>query len=78
MPRLFPIHWKRFEKFLLHVDCHFVRQSGAHRIYRREDLARPVVVTVSKRGVIPKDHIKTNLFTLKIEIEDYLRIIETI
>lgn len=76
MPRLTPIHWKKFEKFLFHVGCHFILQRGAHRKYGRPDLTRPVIITTSKDGIIPKDHIKTNLFTLKIKLEDYLRIIE--
>lgn len=76
MPRLIPIDWKKFEKFLFHVGCKFDRQEGAHRIYERSDLKRPVVITLSKKGEIPKTHIKTNLNTLKIKTSEYLKIVE--
>lgn len=76
MPKLSPIHWRKFEKFLFYVGCHFARSKGAHRIYKRKDLARPVVVTVSKKNAIPVDHIKTNLFTLGMDVDEYLKILD--
>jgi len=44
MAHLAPIHWKKFEKFLVYIGCHFEREKGDHRIYWREDLKRPVVI----------------------------------
>lgn len=34
MPKITPINWKTFEKFLLFVGCEFKRQKGDHRVYR--------------------------------------------
>jgi len=48
MPRLTPIHWKEFEKFLLDVGCRFMRQKGNHRIYWRVGLERPIVLPTYK------------------------------
>jgi predicted RNA binding protein YcfA (HicA-like mRNA interferase family) len=76
MASLRPIHWKRFEKFLLFVGCHFQRERGDHRIYWREDLKRPVV--------IPRDTalsvfiIRNNLRILKISSEEYIEILKRI
>ena len=71
-----PIHYKRFERFLLRVGCHFVRQEGDHKVYTRPGLFRPVIVRTKKDLPIMK--IKSNLRTLGITTEEYLRIIETV
>jgi len=71
---LTPVHWKKFEKFVLFVGCHFKRQSGDHRIYGREDLKRPVVFPADKE--VPVFIIKNNLRTLRMSDEEYLNIIE--
>ena len=74
MSRLKPVHWKKFEKFVLYVGCHFERQSGDHRIYWRSDLKRPVVFPADKE--IPVFIIRNNLRTLRISIKEYLEIVE--
>lgn len=76
MPRLIPLHWKKFEKFLFYIGCEFAGQNGAHRKYKRSDLIRPVIITLSKNGIIPIAHIKTNLNTIKMKTPDYLNILE--
>lgn len=80
MPRLTPIHWKKFEKFLLSVGCEFVKKYGSssgtsHRKYSKPGLKRPVVITVHGRGEIPIFHIKTNLNTLGISTKKYLELL---
>lgn len=74
MSRLVPVHWKKFEKFVLYVGCHFERQSGDHLIYWRSDLKRPVVFPKDRE--IPVFIIRNNLRTLGISFEEYLEIIK--
>ena len=74
MPSLRPIHYRKFEKFLLHIGCHLRNQVGDHRMYTRSDLSRPVVVRTLKD--LPVMEIKSNLRTLNISTQEYLNIIE--
>ena len=74
MPRLTPISWKEFEKFLLFLGCKFKRQKGSHRIYTREGLKRPLVIPVY--GNIPIFIIRNNLRILDIKTEEYLEILK--
>jgi len=76
MPRLTPIHYKKFEKFLKYIGCVFDRQKGDHLIYERSDLKRPIV--------FPKDIsispfvIRSNLRTLGISTKEYLDITKSL
>jgi len=74
MSQLTPVHWKKFEKFVLYVGCHFERQKGDHRIYWRSDLKRPVVFPADKE--VPVFIIRNNLRTLGISVKEYLEIME--
>ncbi|MBA3065097.1 type II toxin-antitoxin system HicA family toxin [bacterium] len=70
MPRITPIHYKKFEKFLFYIGCEFKRQKGDHLIYQRSDLKRPIVVPAEKS--LPVFIILGLLRTLKINREEYL------
>jgi len=74
MSHFSPIHYKKFDKFLKYAGCKFVRQKGDHRIYRRADLKRPIVVPADKD--IPIFIIRNNLRLLGISTEEYLKILE--
>ena len=74
MSQLTPVHWKKFEKFVLYIGCHFERQRGDHRIYWRSGLKRPVVFPADKE--VPVFIIRNNLRTLGISVKEYLEIIE--
>jgi predicted RNA binding protein YcfA (HicA-like mRNA interferase family) len=74
MPRLVPIHWKTFEKFLLYVGCRLEREKGDHRIYSRDGLKRPVVVPRDTQ--LPVFIIRNNLRVLNIEVKTYLEIMK--
>ncbi|MEK7639687.1 MAG: type II toxin-antitoxin system HicA family toxin [Patescibacteria group bacterium] len=76
MPRVTPVHWKRFEKFLLYVGCTFVREKGDHRIYTRDGLSRPVVVPRDTQ--LPIFIIRNNLRVLGISTDDYLQILDRV
>lgn len=74
MSKIASIHWKKFEKFLLAIGCRFTRQESSHRIYWKEGLSRPVVITC--HGSLPVFIIRKNLKTLGIEPEDYVRLLK--
>jgi len=76
MPRLLPLPWKKFEKFVLFIGCYFVRESGDHRIYWRKGLKRPVVFPKDKE--IPVFVIRNNLRTLGISTKEYLEILKNL
>jgi len=76
MAHLTPIHWKKFEKFLLFIGCRFEREKGDHRIYWREGLKRPVVI--SRDEELPVFIIRNNLRILGIDFEEYLEILKRI
>lgn len=76
MAALRPIHYSKFEKFLKEVGCHLARQRGDHRAWDRSDLIRPVIVRTKKD--LPVMEIKSNLRTLGISTEEYLRVIEQV
>ncbi|MDP3703467.1 MAG: type II toxin-antitoxin system HicA family toxin [Candidatus Omnitrophota bacterium] len=74
MAALRPIHYKKFEQFLVKIGCHLVRQEGDHRVWDRSDLIRPVIVRTKKD--LPVFEIKSNLRTLHISTEEYLNLLE--
>ena len=74
MAALRPIHYKKFEQFLVKIGCHLVRQAGDHRVWDRSDLIRPVIVRTKKD--LPVFEIKSNLRTLRISTEEYLNLLE--
>jgi len=76
MPRIIPISWKEFEKFLFFVGCELIREKGDHRIYARDGLSRPVVVL--RETALPVFIIRNNLRVLGISPEEYLAILEKI
>jgi len=59
MPRITPISWKKFEKFLLYVDCYFKRDRG--------DLKRPIVVPRVKEFLVfvIKNNLGINIYGLQ-------------
>ncbi|MCX6713361.1 MAG: type II toxin-antitoxin system HicA family toxin, partial [Candidatus Vogelbacteria bacterium] len=44
MPRIKPIHWKEFEKFLFKFGCELKREKGDHRVYWKKGIKRPIVI----------------------------------
>lgn len=72
-----PIPTSTFRKFLKHIGCIYVRTKGSHEVWDRKEkpLPRPIIFRGSKRE-IPPTHIRTNLATLGISIEEFERIIK--
>ena len=76
MPRITPIHWKKFEKFLFVAGCVFKREKGDHRIYWRVGLSRPIVLP--RDSELPVFVIQYNLRLLGMSKDQYLEILENI
>mgnify|MGYP001596345131 FL=1 len=76
MPRINPVSWKKFEKFILYIGFKFVRQKGDHLIYERVDLKRPIVFPKDKE--IPVFIIRNNLRILNISQEEYIEILKQV
>lgn len=74
MAGLAPIHWRKFERFILYIGCKFERQKGDHLIYSREGLKRPVVFPQDEE--LPVFIIRNNLRILGITPEEYLEILK--
>jgi len=72
MPRLTPISWKEFDKFLLFLGCKFKHQRGSHRVYTLAGLKRPIIVPAY--GEIPMFVIRNNLRLLGKTVDEYLEI----
>jgi len=71
MPRITPIHWKKFEKFLFSAGCRLEREHGDHRIYWRAGLNRPIVIP--RDNELPVFIIRNNLRLLGITPAEYLK-----
>lgn len=76
MPRITPVHWKKFEKFLFYIGCVFVRERGDHRVYDREGLSRPIVVP--RMTELPVFIIQNDLRTLGVSHQQYLEILKRV
>ena len=76
MPRLTQIKRKKFEAFLEYMGCVYDRQEGDHKIYKRSDLKRPVVIPVHKE--IPAFLVRNNLRTPGISTERFLSILDSL
>jgi len=72
MPRLTPVSWQEFEKFLLSLGCTFKHQRGSHRVYILKGLKRPIIVPAY--GDVPIFIIRNNLRLLGKSVEQYLEI----
>jgi predicted RNA binding protein YcfA (HicA-like mRNA interferase family) len=69
-----PIKWQVFHKFLLEVGCTYERKSGSHRVYKKLDLLRPIIVPEHKFD-IPVFVLQNNLRTLGIPKEVLLEFV---
>ena len=70
MTRIGPVHWKKFESFLIANGCEFKRQKGSHKIYWKKGLKRPIIIPRDTQ--LPPMVILNNLNTLGVSREDFL------
>ena len=78
MPKISPVDWKLFEKFLLYIGCEFDRQKGSHRVYKKDGLKRPIIIPVHQKQKLPVFIIKNSLRLLDIDNETYIQILKQI
>lgn len=76
MGRIALVHYKIFVKVVEFVGCVYARTEGSHQVYKRSDLARPVIIPKYKS--LPVFVIKNNLRILGISHEAYLKILKSI
>lgn len=76
MAHLVPVHWRKFEKFLIFIGCRFEREKGDHRIYWKDDLKRPVVIPRDTQ--LPVFIIRNNLRVLGISPDKYVEILKKV
>jgi predicted RNA binding protein YcfA (HicA-like mRNA interferase family) len=74
MDQLGRIGWKRFEKFLLKIGCEFKGQEGSHRKYKKDGLARPIILPVVDD--LASFIIANNLRTLGIPRKTFIEMIK--
>jgi predicted RNA binding protein YcfA (HicA-like mRNA interferase family) len=74
MAGLTPLHWKKFEKVLLYLGCHLVRERGDHRVYWRNNLKRPIVIPRDTQ--LPVFVIRNNLRVLGVSVKEYLDVLD--
>lgn len=75
MGKLTSIKVTTFRKFLEQIGCKMYRVRSSHEIWARKDLTRPVTFRNTKKEIEPF-HIRTNLRTLDISVEEFLKIIK--
>jgi predicted RNA binding protein YcfA (HicA-like mRNA interferase family) len=73
MPKIHPVHWKLFEKFLLKSGCTLTRREASHRVYWKDGILRPIVLQA--KGFVPVFIILNNLRTLRMTRDEYLAIL---
>ena len=56
------------------AGCEFDRQKGDHRIYKRDDLKRPIIFPADDE--IPVFIIRNNLRTLSLSRSDYFKFLK--
>lgn len=59
---------------MLKAGCRFERQEGDHRIYKRDDLKRPLVIPMESD--LPVFIIRNNLRILGISRDEYFKLLE--
>ena len=69
MPKLNPISWRKFDKFVIAQGCILERISGDHRIYWKKGLKRPVVFP--QDDPVPVFIIRNNLRILGMSTKEY-------
>lgn len=71
MPKIPVVSSKKFRAFVEMQGCRFDGIEGDHYIYRRSDLARPVVVPMWKE--LPVFIVLNNLHTLGVSRNEFIK-----
>jgi len=73
VPRLTPIHWRKFCKVLEKAGCVYSHRKGDHLIYHKEGCPRAIVIPRWKE--IPEFIILNNLKAAKIDRKTYFKLL---
>lgn len=73
MPKIFPLHYRKFRKIFEKTGWQYVRTRGDHLIYEKDGYVRPVVIPMYKS--IPPFIIQNNLRTAGITREEYFKLL---
>jgi predicted RNA binding protein YcfA (HicA-like mRNA interferase family) len=65
-----PIGWRKFEEFVLSCGFEFERQKGSHRVYKKKDVLRPLIIPAHPQD-IPVMVIQNNLRTMGVSTKVY-------
>lgn len=74
MPRLTPIHFRKFCQVLEKAGCVYSRQKGDHLIYHKPGIPRAIVIPRYKQ--LPIFIIKNNLRTAGISRKQYFKLLK--
>ena len=74
MPRITPIHFRKFARVFEKKGFVYVRTEGDHLIYEKEGILRPIVIPRYKE--IPEFIILRNLKTAGISRDEYLKLLK--
>lgn len=74
MPKFVPVDWKTLERVFLAAGFQFGRQSGSHRSYVKQGVARPVVIPTYSE--VPIFIIRNNLKTAGISRDEYFDLLQ--
>jgi len=66
-----PIGWRKFEEFVIHCGFTYEHQKGSHRVYKKPDTLRPVIIPAHPQD-IPVMVIMNNLRTMGVTPKMYL------
>ena len=76
--RLTPQHHRKLCRILEMDGCYFVRQTGSHLKYRKEQVrGRTLTITVPRYKSVPVEVIKSILHQAKMSRERYFELLES-
>jgi predicted RNA binding protein YcfA (HicA-like mRNA interferase family) len=76
MPRIFPVDYKTLLKVFQIYGCKYKRKEGSHHILTYPGAKRAVVIP--EYNEIDVDIIKSNMRTVGMSREEYLKILERV
>lgn len=74
MPRLTALHWKTLERIFEKDGFVYERQEGSHRVYSKEDIARPLIIPTYRD--VDRDIIMSLMRTAKMSRERFFELLK--
>jgi len=76
MPRITPVHYRKFAKVFEKKGFKHLRTQGDHLVYGKKDVIRPIIIPMYRE--IPEFIILRNLKTAGITRNEYLNLLKAI